>query len=112
MTRTLVGNAECWGQGWRAQAEGSSQAGWSPKGRAYFPQNFLPGQIPDHLFPSSPPFTPRLWLPSAFVVPILEVPCGLYPLKSEIFLAHIGRSRPEASSRPDSVTDPRLKHAP
>lgn len=37
MTCSLVGNAECWGQGLRAQAEGSSQAGWNPKGRACFP---------------------------------------------------------------------------
>ncbi|XP_019603807.2 tubulin monoglycylase TTLL3 isoform X3 [Rhinolophus sinicus] len=37
--------------------------------------------------------------------------CGLYPLKLEIFLAPIGRSKPKASSRPDSVTDPRLRHA-
>lgn len=79
------------GLGWRVQAEGSSQAGWSPKGRAYFPRNSLPGQIPDHLFPFSPPFTLRLLLPSAFVVLILEMPCGLYPLKLEIFLAPTGR---------------------
>ncbi|KAF6101532.1 hypothetical protein HJG60_019737 [Phyllostomus discolor] len=53
LTRTQEGNDECWGQGWRAQAEGSSWAGWSLKGRACFPQNSLPRQIPDHLSPSS-----------------------------------------------------------
>jgi len=37
--------------------------------------------------------------------------CGLYPSKLEIFLAPTGRSRPKASSRPDSVTNPRLRHA-
>ncbi|XP_036724623.1 tubulin monoglycylase TTLL3 isoform X7 [Balaenoptera musculus] len=55
--------------------------------------------------------THRLLLPSAFMVPHLEVTYGLNPLKSEIFLAPIGRSRPKASSRPDSATNPRLRHA-
>ncbi|XP_068414733.1 tubulin monoglycylase TTLL3 isoform X3 [Eschrichtius robustus] len=54
--------------------------------------------------------THRLLLPGAFMVPHLEVTC-LNPLKSEIFLAPIGRSRPKASSRPDSATNPRLRHA-
>lgn len=39
MTDTLVGSAEHWGQGWRAQAEGSSQAAQGPKGRACPPQD-------------------------------------------------------------------------
>ncbi|XP_059796346.1 LOW QUALITY PROTEIN: tubulin monoglycylase TTLL3 [Balaenoptera ricei] len=43
----------------------------------------------------------KVGLERAFMVPHLEVTCGLNPLKSEIFLAPIGRSRPKASSRPD-----------
>ncbi|XP_034514625.1 LOW QUALITY PROTEIN: tubulin monoglycylase TTLL3 [Ailuropoda melanoleuca] len=43
----------------------------------------------------------KVGLELAFMVPILEVPCGLYPSKLEIFLAPTGRSRPKASSRPD-----------
>lgn len=113
MTRTLAGSAECWalGSGLEGTGKGRSQTGWSPKGRAFSLRTPFRNKFPDHLFPLFPPFTPRLLLPSAFVVPILEVPCGLYPAKLEIFLAPTGRSRPKASSRPDSVTNPRLRHA-
>ncbi|OWK02727.1 hypothetical protein Celaphus_00010323 [Cervus elaphus hippelaphus] len=52
----------------------------------------------------------RLLLPSAFMVPTLEVMCGLNPLKTELFLASIGRARPKANARPDSVTDQRPRH--
>ncbi|KAB0363399.1 hypothetical protein FD754_007555 [Muntiacus muntjak] len=61
-----------------------------------------PKKIPDHLSSFSPPFTRRLLLPSAFMVPTLEVMCGLNPLKTELFLASIGRARPKANARPDS----------
>ncbi|KAB0378269.1 hypothetical protein FD755_009847 [Muntiacus reevesi] len=69
-----------------------------------------PKKIPDHLSSFSPPFTRRLLLPSAFMVPTLEVMCGLNPLKTELFLASIGRARPKANARPDSVTDQRPRH--
>nr|XP_020743158.1 LOW QUALITY PROTEIN: tubulin monoglycylase TTLL3 [Odocoileus virginianus texanus] len=38
---------------------------------------------------------------SAFMVPTLEVMCGLNPLKTELFLASIGRARSKANARPD-----------
>lgn len=65
-----MGSAKYLDPGWRAQAEGSTQAGWSPRGglvslRMPFLDRFL--------IISPPPFTPRLLLPSALVVPILEV---------------------------------------
>ena len=113
MTRTLAGSAEyrALESGQEGTGKGRSQAGWSPKGRAFFLRTPFLNRFPDHLFHLFPPFTLRLLLPSTFMVPILEVPCGLYPSKLEIFLAPTGRSRPKASSGPDSVTNPRLRHA-
>ncbi|XP_030657897.1 tubulin monoglycylase TTLL3 isoform X1 [Nomascus leucogenys] len=43
--------------------------------------------------------------------PQLEVPCCLCPLKSEQFLAPVGRSRPKANSRPD-CDKPRAEACP
>ncbi|XP_063517813.1 tubulin monoglycylase TTLL3 isoform X14 [Pongo pygmaeus] len=43
--------------------------------------------------------------------PQLEVPCCLCPLKSEQFLAPVGRSRPKANSRPD-CDKPRAETCP
>ncbi|XP_058293213.1 tubulin monoglycylase TTLL3 isoform X3 [Hylobates moloch] len=43
--------------------------------------------------------------------PQLEVPCCLCPLKSEHFLAPVGRSRPKANSRPD-CDKPRAEACP
>lgn len=105
MTRSLAGSAEYWGQGWRVGQRAAPRL-LEPQGQGLSPLEPLPGQIPDHLFSFSPPFTPRLLLPRG----ILEMPCVLYPLKLEIFLAPRGRSRPKASSRPD-LTNPRLRHA-
>lgn len=47
MTCTLVGSAEyrALGSGLEGTGKGRSQAGWSQKGRAFFPQNPLPEQI-------------------------------------------------------------------
>ena len=42
MTSIPLGSAGYPGQGWRAQLEGSPQAGLRPKGRACIPQNPLP----------------------------------------------------------------------
>lgn len=110
MTSIPLGSAGYPGQGWRAQLAGSPQAGLCPKGRVCIPQDPLPKQIPDHLSSFSPPFTRRLLLPSAFMVPTLEVMCGLNPLKTELFLASIGRARQKGNARPDSVTDQRPSH--
>lgn len=55
---------------------------------------------------SLPSFTPRLLFPCIFEAPTLEVPHGLCPLKLDLFLAPTGKSKPKASSRPDSATNP------
>jgi len=76
VTGTLVGSAESWalGSGLEGPGKGRSQAGWSPRGRAFVLRTTFLNRFPDHFFHLFPPFTPRLLLPSAFVVPILEVP--------------------------------------
>lgn len=40
MTRSLVGNAECWGQGLRAQAEGQLPGWLEPQGEGLCPSEF------------------------------------------------------------------------
>ncbi|XP_054407762.1 tubulin monoglycylase TTLL3 isoform X17 [Pongo abelii] len=69
-----------------------------------------PRKISDHLLllPSFHTEAPALLCLRG---PQLEVPCCLCPLKSEQFLAPVGRSRPKANSRPD-CDKPRAETCP
>lgn len=111
MLHTLAGSTEQWDRGRRAQAEGSAQTKQCTREGLVFHRTLFQdrGLIISLFLPS---FAPRLLSPCTFEALTLEVPCGLCPLKPDFFLAPTGKSRPNASSRPDSATHPGLRHTP